>query len=141
MEPMEIRIALEARGVELENPTDDQQLNELERELKRSFDDFYRGIYSTFNGFRSYDQRSQIYLWPMQRIYDERSLSIEKDGNNYFAMGDFLIDSDILMFCLDREDVPIFFLYERKELAPTTREFFMRLLSGKFDVLGRREES
>jgi hypothetical protein len=135
VEPMEIRIALEARGVELEKPADDAKLNEFERGLRLSLDNFYRGIYSQFNGFHLCDQRSHICLWQMQRIYDERALSLEKDGNNYFAAGDFLIDSDILMFCLSREDIPILFLYERKELASTAREFFTKLISGQFDVL------
>jgi hypothetical protein len=62
-------------------------------------------------------------------------MCIENDGARYFTAGDFLIDSDFIMFCFSRVSAPVFLLYERRTLAPTARDFFIKLAAGEFDFL------
>jgi hypothetical protein len=133
VEPTEIRVALERRGTELGKPVDEQRLKSAERQLRVSLAQFCKCIYSEFNGIRTYDNRSHISLWPLARIIEQQKLSIMVDDRTYFAMGDILIDSDFVMCCLEDESAPLFLLYENRELAPTARAFFERLVSGGLD--------
>ena len=133
MDAKEVRTALEAKGVKLGVPAGSENLKQFESSMQLTMDRYLRQIYAEFDGFTSYDERSQIILWPLDRILQCRSMSLEKRGEKYFAVGDFLIDSDFLMCCLQRESAPIFFLYEEREVATAASEFFRMFISGEFD--------
>jgi hypothetical protein len=128
-----ILTALETRRVEVGNPTGDQYLKQFEEEMALSLDTFFRQMYSQFNGFATCDDKSQIFLWPLEVILQNRSLSVQVERKKYFAIGDLLIDSDFVMCCLEIESAPIFLLYEKRELAPTASTFFDRFVLGEFD--------
>lgn len=126
---------LKARGVELGKPVSDQQLKQFEAEMALSLDGQVRQIYLKFNGFMRPDPKSEIFLWPLARILESRSMSFEVGQERYFAVGDLLIDSDFIMCCLQKETSPVVLLYEKRELAPSASAFFQRLISGNFDFL------
>lgn len=130
-----IASGLEARGVELGKQVTDQNLERFQAEMALSLDGFFRQIYLKFNGFVRPDSKSEISLWPLARVLESRSMSFEVNRGRYFAIGDLLIDSDFLMFCLEKEASPVVLLHEKRELAPTASAFFQRLVSGRFDFL------
>jgi hypothetical protein len=131
--PTDIRIALEIRGVQLGTPADEESLQKLERDFAISLDPYYRTLYSKFNGFRSLDDRSLIFLWPLERIIEHKDLSVQEDRKRYFAIGDILIDSEFIMCCLEQAFEPMFLLYEKRRLVPTSI-FLERLAFGEFDL-------
>jgi len=137
MDSKVIRNALQARGIELGPPVSGDYLAQFEKEMALSLDEYFRRSYCEFNGFESCDKKSQICLWPLGRILQNRSLSIQVENELYFLIGDFLIDSDFLVCCLQRERAPIFLLYERRELALAASAFFEKLISGDFDYFAR----
>ena len=102
-----------------------------------TLDPFFRRIYSQFNGL--YDGDYDIRLWPLAEIRQERGAAVERGRERYFAIGDFMIDSDFLMCCLTREAAPIFYLHANEELAPTGSEFFAKLIAGDYGIYTRPE--
>jgi hypothetical protein len=80
--PTDIRIALETRGVKVGTPAGEESLQKLERDFAISLDPYYRTLYSEFNGFKSLDDRSLIFLWPLERIIEHKDLSVKKIENN-----------------------------------------------------------
>jgi hypothetical protein len=128
--PTDIRIALETSGVQLGTPADEEPLRE--RDFAISLDRYCRELYSEFNGFKSYDNRCHIFLWPLDRIIEHKDLSVQEDGKRYFAIGDILIDSDFIMCCLEQDFEPMFLLYEKRRLEPISI-FIERLVFGEFD--------
>jgi hypothetical protein len=133
-----IRRALEARGVALNQPADRQEIRELQKTLGISLDIFFRDLFDQFDGFKSYDERSVIDLWPIQRMIEEKHLAKMIDGKQYHPIGDLLIDSDFVMCCLERQSEPVFLLYDAWKMASTAEEFFEKLTSGAFDPVSPR---
>jgi SMI1 / KNR4 family (SUKH-1) len=133
--PAEIRLELETRGVALGSPATAQDLQTIERQMGISLDEYWKQIYLQFNGFAAHHARSVISLWPLDKIIEQRRLSIVVNGRILVALGDVLIDSDFVMGCLEGNSLPLFLLYERRELAPTASAFFERLVLGQFDFL------
>jgi hypothetical protein len=74
---------------------------------------------------------NDIELWPLERILQHREYAVERGRERYFAIGDFMIDSDFLMCCLTREATPIFYLHANEELAPTASKLFAKLVIGR----------
>lgn len=134
-----MRTALEAKGVELGKPATDQSLMRLERELQLTLHHELRNLYLQFDGFSSYDHKSQMMLWPLERIVEEKALAHEASGVRFFAIGDFLIDTDFLISPLSSEG-PVVLLYEQRRLAPSVTAFLEKLTSGKFDFLERTSQ-
>jgi hypothetical protein len=133
-----IRRALEARGVALNQPADRQEIHELQKILGISLDTFFRDLLNEFDGFKSYDERSVIDLWPIQRTIKEKHLARMIDGRQYHPIGDLLIDSDFVMCCLERQSEPVFLLHDEWKMASTAEEFFEKLASGAFDPVSPR---
>lgn len=126
------RTELEARGVDLEPPASDISLTQLEAALGVALDPSIRAIYRQFDGFRTPDRRSQLTLWPLQRVMDERGSAHLVGPEFHFAFGDFLIDSDLLVTCLSTP-TPVRMLSEQKELADSVPELLDKILQGAFD--------
>jgi hypothetical protein len=135
---MTIRRALQARGVALNQPADRQHIHELQKTLGISLDIFFRNLFGEFDGFKSYDERSVIDLWPIQRMIRETHLAKSIDGKQYHPIGDLLIDSDFVMCCLERQSEPVFLLFDGWKMASTAEEFFERLTSGALDPVSPR---
>jgi hypothetical protein len=131
----EIAKELEARGVQLGKPVPPKQLTRFEAEMGLSLDEVFRKIYLKFNGFILQDPKSQILLWPLERIRESADMSFELNQERYFPIGDLLIDSDFLMCSLATGTSPVVLLVEKRELAPTVTTFYERLISGRFDFL------
>jgi hypothetical protein len=138
MDPMKIWAALEARRVELADAATTEELAQFEAQLGLKLDSELRQFYLSFDGFPSYDRSSQMALWSLKRMAQEQSLSCAKKSERYFAVGDFLIDSDFLMCCLTDASFPVFLLYEGRELAASFAEFLEKLVRGDFDFLKQR---
>jgi hypothetical protein len=130
-----IRNVFENRGVQLRAPVDERHLSQFEQQTAVRLHPFFRHVYLEFDGFASCDDKNQIFLWPLGRILENRGLSQRFEQGEYFAIGDFLIDSDFVMCSLVKEAAPVIFLYEKRTLAPTASVFFRRLASGDFDFL------
>jgi hypothetical protein len=130
-----VRDALAARGIGLPAPATEHDLRQFESDLNGSLSTYVRGLYRAFNGFSSADERSQIRLWSLQEVAKNRDLCAEFDQQRYFPAGDFLIDSDFVMFPLEQEASPVIYLHERRQLAAGTSEFFEKLIAGAFDFL------
>jgi hypothetical protein len=131
---MAVKLALEARGTKLERPLNDRDLKSFERELGLSLDQYFRQLYSSFDGFLACDKNTQL-SFSTKRILENRGLSIGIDDEKYYAVGDLLIDSDFLMCCLEKENRPIFLLYEKRKLAPSASIFFSKFIAGEFDFM------
>lgn len=134
MNPNELRIAFEARGLELGVPADERLLYRVETQLGLSFDTDFRKFYFEFNGFISHDGKSHIFLWPLERIVENANLSVTLDGGRSLAIGDFLMDSDFLMANIHDGSSPVFLLFEKRVLAPTISALLHGLASGQFDL-------
>jgi len=135
MDPMKIQAALGARRVELADAAITEELAQFEAQLGLKLDSDLRQLYLGFDGFLSYDRGSQMALWSLERVADEQSLSCERKSERYFAVGDFLIDSDFMMCCLADASFPVFLLCEGRELAASFAEFLEKLVHGDFDFL------
>ena len=123
--------ALEGR-VALREPASPELLLRIEQELNLRLPDFYRELYSSFNGFAGYDEKSWICLWPLERVLSEQ-VRDEKRGDAAIAIGDFMVVSDVLMGSLADENSSVSLLHEGVELAPSAAVFFARFLAGEFD--------
>jgi hypothetical protein len=128
-----IRDALAARGIDLSDAAEEHDLQRFEAELNVSLNAYVQHLYRTFNGFSSTDPGSQIRFWSLQEVAENRELCMEVGGQRYFPVGDFLIHSDFVMLPLERESSPVIYLYERRQLAANTPEFFEKLIAGAFD--------
>jgi SMI1/KNR4 family protein SUKH-1 len=129
-----LRTALEARSVELRPPASEQSVRQLERELQLTLNETLRELYLQFDGFASCDSKSQMMLWPLERIVEEKELSQVGPEGRVFAIGDFLIDSDFLMSPLSVRG-PVSLLEERRTLAPSVEAFLVKLTGKEFDFL------
>src|SRR5262249_253748 len=107
---------LEAKGVQLGKPASTGDLNSFETETGLSLDGRLRQVYLTVNGFSMAHPKSMIHLWPLERILACRDMAFERDQARYVAIGDFLIDSDMVMSCLSKEAFPVWLLCEKREL-------------------------
>lgn len=133
MEALRVQAALLARKTKLSPPVSQAELaNVGEAKVDRYISD----LYSTFNGFEGCDQKSQISIWSADRIIQEKSLRLKVDEKIYAAFGDLLIDSDFIMWCPCDASMPVYLLYERRELAKSVSDFFDKLTNGAFDLLG-----
>jgi hypothetical protein len=130
-----IRDAFAARGIGLSGPATEHDLRQFESDPNLSLNPYVRDLYRAFNGFSSVDERSQIRLWSLQEAAKNRDLCVEFGQQRYFPVGDFLIHSDCVMFPLEKEASPVIHLYERRQLAANTPEFFEKLIAGAFDFL------
>jgi hypothetical protein len=135
-----IQTALRARGVGLGDATTELRLNKFEEDMGLSLALFFRALYLQFDGFVMCDEKSQISLWPLERVLQNRSLAVRIEEDRFFAMGDVLVDSEFLMFCFEKEATPVFLLYEKRELARTATAFFQKFISGDFDFYERRKD-
>jgi hypothetical protein len=128
-----IRDALAARGNDICGPAEERDLLQFEADLNVTLNIYVRNLYGTFNGLSSMDPGSRIQLWSLEEVAENKELCVEVAGQRYFPVGDFLIDSDIVMIPLESEASPVFYLHERRELAANTPEFFGKLIAGAFD--------
>jgi hypothetical protein len=129
----DIRAALELGRVELDDPLSESRLAAFERHFGVAMCPSIRGMYLTFNGFLSCHHKSQITLWPLERVSEHGDLITGGGCERYFLIGDLLIDSDFLMCCLSNENAPILLQYERRQPAPGLAAFIERLIAGEFD--------
>lgn len=111
----------------------EQDLQQFETGLNLSLNAYVRDLYRAFDGFSLADNRSQIQLWSLQEVTENWDLCTDSGGQRYLPVGDFLIYSDFVMFPLEREASPVFYLYEQSQLAAGTPEFFEKLIAGTFD--------
>jgi hypothetical protein len=118
-----IRDALMARRTGLSDPASEQDLQRLEGALAVALNTHARQLYLTFNGFSAADENSQIRLWSLSEIANNKELCTEIGGLRYFPAGDFLIDSDVVMFPCETEYSPVVYLYERRQFAAIVRYF------------------
>src|SRR6202044_2358252 len=114
----------------------DEELSEYEGQLSLTLHPYLRRIYGLFDGFLSCDKKSHFLLWPMKRIVQCSNSSVGVGTEKYLPIGDFLIDSDFLMCCLEKQPDPVFLLYEQRELGNNLSGFFIKLISGEFDFMG-----
>src|SRR5262249_44351855 len=115
---------LAVNGEDLREPASAEEVKQFEQDMSLTLDPCFRKLYLQFNGFMSPSGDNDIELWSLERIRQERGYAIERGRERYFAIGDFMIDSDFLMCCLTREAAPIFYLHTNEELAPTASKFF-----------------
>jgi hypothetical protein len=135
-----IKSKLEARGIKLGDPLADNSLRRFESEAELSLSDELASIYRSFNGFQTCDERSQFFLWPLERVLEYTSISVKVAGSTFYPIGDLLIDSDFVMCSLDKGST-VFLLYERRPLASDVLEFLGKLVTGTFDFLPNEPEA
>ena len=135
MDVLKVQAALLARGVKLAPPASKADLDRLGQLTGPRTDGALSKIYATFNGFEDYDKKSQICMWPIARILEQRDLATTIAGVDYAAFGDFMIDSDFLVLCPEDVTRPIYLLHEHREMAASILDFLEQLAGGKFDFL------
>ena len=133
MNPKEIRLALEARQIELRPPATGGVLAEFERICKVTLCSNFREIYSEFNGYVSHDPKSYFTIWPLETIGKNIETSLHPNKPNDIAFGDFLFHSDIIATDISKNDAIVCLIFENKTLAPSLLEFFERVVSGHYD--------
>jgi len=97
MEALQLHAALLARGTQLSPPASQAALREFADVEGIQSGEYIAKIYSIFKGFKNYDQRSQINLWSIERIFQEKVLESVFEGEKYSAFGDFLVEADFIM--------------------------------------------
>jgi hypothetical protein len=85
--------------------------------------------YGWFDGFGedTYDDNSMMSLWPASKINKRRAHELE----NELAIGDFLIDSDLIIVDVDGQ---IRLKFENRLLAKSLFDFLHDLCQGHFDI-------
>lgn len=136
-----IRDALAARGTALADPANEQDLQRFEGAFCVPLNAYAQHLYLTFNGFSASDERSQIHLWPLQEVLDKKPLRAEIGAQLYFAAGDFLIDSDFVMFPCETEASPVVYLYERRPIAADVPTFFEKLILPALSIFAKPARS
>jgi len=136
MEALQVQTALLARETKLSPPASQAELTRLASVGEGKVDKYILDLYSTFNGFEGCDQKSQISLWSIDRIVQEKSLESKMDDKIYAVFGDLLIDSDFVMWCPNNANLPVYLLHERRELAASVADFLEKLAVGGFDFVG-----
>ncbi|GGF22701.1 hypothetical protein GCM10011611_30960 [Aliidongia dinghuensis] len=135
MDVRTVQSALLARGVKLAPPASKADLDRLGQLIGPRTDGALFELYSTFNGFEDYDRKSQIFIWPIARVLQERDLDTTVAGAKYVAFGDVMIDSDFLILCSESSERPIYLRHEQREMAESLLDFLKRLTDGAFDFL------
>ena len=113
----DIFIALQTRNIKLNGPATIQELHSLESFLYIKLHALFLDLFSKFNGFISYDQKSQICIGGTDDVISRSKMMKKFDGERRYAIGDILIDSDFIMCALENDSTPISFLHEERHLA------------------------
>jgi hypothetical protein len=125
----EIIDCLQKRDVLLNPPLNlsSRDWNEIAHHFKHS--QHIAEVYGWFNGFEedTSDDNSMMSLWPASRINRERVDKLE----NELVIGDFLIDSDLIVV---DEDGKIRLKFENRLLAKSLIDFLHDLCQGHFDM-------
>jgi len=133
MQIIDTTAALKARGTMLAPPASAAALQAFIRTEDGDIDKNILEIYSQFDGFNGQDHGSQISIWPINRVISESGLKEVFQDSEYAAVGDLLVDSDFIMWCLTNSELPVYLLHERRELAGSVGDFFRKLIAGQFD--------
>lgn len=136
MEAIRVQAALLARGTKLSPPASQAELRNLANVGKEETDRYILNIYSVFDGFESHDQKSQISIWSIDEIFRKIDLNSTIGSDAYVAFGDILVDSDFIMWCPSNANLPVYLLYERREIAISVSSFLEKLGAGAFDFVG-----
>jgi len=134
MEPKEFRRALAARGGDIQfgAPVSELELARFEALIRGPMDAYFRKLYSEFDGY-AHDNNNHIDLWPLQEVAENLKFSETLEDGQFFAFGDFLMGSDLLMANLHDSNSRVFFSAEKRVLASNVPELLADLVSGKFD--------
>jgi hypothetical protein len=127
MNPADIKIALERRGVHLNQGIKVSKIVQKSKSNNITIDPYIIQIFSQFNGFQegSSDPGSCVRLWPLEDVLAEH------EGQKRSPFGDFLLDSNRFTCELENVNEPIFL--DSDKVAESLVDFFVKLLSGRFD--------
>ena len=131
----EIKLALETRGARLARPPSAEELSSLLSIKDFDKNPLIKELYSAFDGFVSADKRSQIFMWPISRVLEERKSGVVINGRSYFPFGDWMVYSDLIMWCPENKNAPVLLLYERRTMGSSIGDFFDNFVGGKFDFI------
>ena len=135
MDLSRIRTLLEKKCIKLAQGVDLATLNHFKTVRGLEVDTELLKLYSGFNGFDEYDAKSQILVWSLRLLFDDRNETVTYIHRPYVGFGDFLIMSDTFMCCPTDIRAPIFLLHEGREVSSTMEDFFFKLGLGEFDYL------
>ena len=134
-----IRTMLEDRGVRLRPGLSAVQLRALLDRFGSEVDQSILRMYAQFDGFEELDFASFHMVWPSSQIAPFAPMF---DGISNFnipcAWGDWLIDSDVLIFDLTDARKPVYFGYEKKIIATNLTDYYLRLAGGEYDMAHAR---
>lgn len=128
--------ALKRRETELGKPHQAHQLKTLEKFLGRNIGQDFNRLFSVVDGFIDYDHLSQIIIWNLDTILKRNFIindAITKDG--WVAIGDFLIESDLIVAQISQEKAPVKLWYSNDMMADSICEFFEKISLGGFDFI------
>ncbi|WP_395020238.1 SMI1/KNR4 family protein [Dongia sp.] len=134
MSPKELGAHLQAAGALLGKPASAEEISVFESQFGFSMTARFRAIYGSFNGFKFQNSSSVIDLWSLKEIAETSRTFICSDNRRYIAIGDFLMDSDLIMANLEFEGTPVFLLFEQIKVAENVDQFLERLVSGALDL-------
>ena len=119
MTPSDLATVLEKLRVraKLNPPATTQQIADAEAILQIRFAPIHAHLFSFCDGFEEADSGGLVRLWSLQEIVDERARALVKDGKKYYAVGDVVIYSHIILSALQDERAPVYFEDDEDEVA------------------------
>jgi hypothetical protein len=126
--------ALKDRGIELNPPVRDSDFELVRNKLSIEPGADFKSVYGSFNGFLAHDEASMLMLWDINQIVSSRDLYNRSSTRSHvIPIGDYFIDSDIIMASISDESEKVSLLFENRELAGSIEEFVSLLAAGAFD--------
>ncbi len=130
-----IKKQLQTRGIVVRPPADSNLLGAIEKRLGRPLETQFRSVYEAFDGFEEMDPRSLLNIWPAKKVLSNFDCSDTKHSEEYFAFGDFLINTDFLVYPRGSAAGSICYDVDLSVVANSFSAFFKNLLAGEYDIL------
>jgi hypothetical protein len=121
------------RGVELNRPATEDEINRLQSSLGIKLPDELRAMYLHWNGFcnESEDDLSMISIWSIGRIF---SWSLNNIGKDYLPFADFFLESELIIVRMSHEIGKVWWHDRGILIADGILDFCSKLGSGHFDI-------
>ena len=126
-------LKLRDRNIQLGQPIGMEEWKRVDEESLFDPGVAFKTIYSKFDGFLTPDYRSQLTLWPLSEIIRVRSNRIghgKFDNENWVRIGDFLIESDYIIYRVRGNHHSVKMLMRKVSYRMTLMDFWINSYVG-----------
>ena len=130
---LEIKSALESRGVYLRRPAQAESITRL-KEAFPALEESFFDVFQQFDGFESgqLDGSSAIAIWEIDKIISVAHSS-NANRSERIAFGDVMMDSEHICCSPSNLEKPVFLDESGEPLAASYFDFWTKLCSGDLD--------